>query len=107
MDNMLTAKELRIGNFLRNFLGEIFPANIETLREIESRQSEFPLPTEVELTEDLLPRLGFVPFEFCDEDWVIDLGRKAIRVARAQDDDLCVLYRGDVGERWAFLDLID
>ncbi len=57
---MELVKELRIGNLLENFLGEVFECNIETLNSLVNGGNEFPPPKPIPLTEEWLLRFGFI-----------------------------------------------
>lgn len=54
----MKVEELRIGNYLLNFLREPFKANIETLRLFVDGSPEFRYPEPILLTDDILLNCG-------------------------------------------------
>lgn len=51
-------KDLRVGNLLMNFLGEVFEVNAQTIYNFDL-PSEFPKPKPIPLTEEWLEKFGF------------------------------------------------
>ena len=51
--------ELRLGNKLTNFLGEVFDCNAETIRSFESNYFPYGKPLPIPLTEEWLLKFGF------------------------------------------------
>lgn len=66
----MDARELRLGNWLINFLGEEFQANADTIAYFDSNPLGKPRP--IPLTAEWLERVGFV-YEIIDENpyWVL------------------------------------
>lgn len=61
--NELSPRELRIGNYLTNFLGEVFQANGLTIGNFH--HNEFGLPEPIPLTEEWLLKFGFKQHILC------------------------------------------
>lgn len=55
----MEANELRLGNKLTNFLGEVFDCNAETIRSFESNYFPYGKPLPIPLTEEWLLKFGF------------------------------------------------
>ena len=55
----MKANELRLGNKLTNFLGEVFDCNAETIRSFESNYFPYGKPLPIPLTEEWLLKFGF------------------------------------------------
>jgi hypothetical protein len=73
---------------------------------VGSEEMEFGLDEleQVRITDNILNRLGF---KNDDGDFVIESGRQGFIVAKAQGDDLILLYREDIGLNYNSLKFIE
>ena len=98
---MIKANELRIGNFY-DHKGRIEQATVNTIAEVWDAERTWCKP--IPITEEWLLRFGF---EKVDVDFSIEIGRQGFSVSKAQDDDLVLLFREDVGLNYNALKFID
>jgi hypothetical protein len=86
--------ELRLGNYVQNKGRIIMVTHLAS----EDYWSGDDGPAEpIPLTPEWLEKCGFKYDTENDYGYILDIGRKSFCVATAQDDDLLLLYRSDIG----------
>ena len=105
----MKAQELRIGNFI-NIAG--FTQTVLATAEggwIETESYNCYIgeihntPNPIPLTEEWLFKFGFN----VENLYSIDVGRKCIKAAKAQDEDILILYRADIGLDFYSIEIVE
>lgn len=96
----LKAHELRIGNLLENFLGEVFECNIETLNSLINGGNQFPPPKPIPLTDEWLLRFGFEVNDDLGDQIYYEIPNQKIGYGICFDHDDITFYKfyGNGGE---------
>lgn len=82
-----------VGNYMENFLGEVFEANVETIRSFVigslGMAQEFPLPKPIPLTEEWLIKFGFEKgFGEYNKGWFVIVELRGIFKLRSNDGNI-------------------